>query len=350
MKKLLLTTLFVLIVNLGLGQETKGKVIVDHLYSASLENPGGENPTRRISVYLPPGYENSKDQYPVIYYLHGFTWSDSLQIVVTHFDKLLDKAIATGKIKPLIIVMPDQHNLYRGSLYTNSSLTGNWADFTAIDLVTYVDQNYRTIKDSKSRGISGHSMGGYGALKVGMLHPEVFGSVYSLSGAIDLVKEIGIKGPAYKRVQDISSREALVAGYDEFLPNFLIAMGRAFSPNPDKPPFFADLPYLYSGDSLIVDYNTIELWNKNLLHEMADEYKENLKKLRAIKIGWGRNDEFDFVVMGCKAISQKLENLGIEHLAEEYIGTHGNKLWTDDGRALNDMLPFFDTYLEFDKE
>ncbi len=94
----------------------------------------------------------------------------------------------------------------------------------------------------------------------------------------------------------------------------------------------------------------MELWNKNLLHEMADEYIENLKKLRAIKIGWGRNDEFDFVVMGCKAISQKLENLGIEHLAEEYIGTHGNKLWTDDGRALNDMLPFFDTYLEFDKE
>ena len=153
MKKLLLTTLFVLIVNLGLGQETKGKVIVDHLYSASLENPGGENPTRRISVYLPPGYENSKDQYPVIYYLHGFTWSDSLQIVVTHFDKLLDKAIATGKIKPLIIVMPDQHNLYRGSLYTNSSLTGNWADFTAIDLVTYVDQNYRTIKAVESLAI-----------------------------------------------------------------------------------------------------------------------------------------------------------------------------------------------------
>ena len=348
MKNILLTALFAIIVNLGLGQETKGKVIVDHLYSAALENPGGEDPTRRVTVYLPPGYDKTTDRYPVIYYLHGFSLSDSLTIAVTHFDRLLDKAIATGKIKPLIVVMPNHHTLYRGSYYTNSSLTGNWSDFTAKDLVTYVDQNYRLLKNSKSRGISGFSMGGYGAIKIGMLHPEVFSSIYSLSGAFDLIKEFGIKGPAYKRAQEIKTREQLVDGYDEFLPNALIAIGRAFSPNPDKPPFFADLPYSYSGDSLIVDYHTIELWNKNSLHEMADEYIENLKKLRAIKIGWGRNDEFDFVVMGCKAFSQKLENLGIEHLAEEYIGTHGNKLWTDDGRALNDMLPFFDTYLKFE--
>ncbi len=331
-----------------MAQYPSGKVVVDSLYSIALENKGGENPTRRVTIYLPPGYEESQNRYPVIYYLHGFTWSDSLQITSDHFDKLLDKAIAMGKIKPVIVVLPNHHTLYRGSYYTNSSLTGNWADFTAKDLVTYMDKKYRTIAKKESRGIAGHSMGGYGAIKMGMLHPEVFSSVYSLSGAFDLVKEIGIKGPAYKRAQEIKTREQLVAGYDEFLPNALIAIGRAFSPNQNNPPFFADLPYSYSGDSLIVDYNTIELWNKNLLHEMADEYTENLKKLRAIKIEWGRNDEFDFVVMGCKAISQKLENLGIEHLAEEYIGSHGNKLWTDDGRALNDMLPFFDSYLKFE--
>jgi hypothetical protein len=81
---------------------------------------------------------------------------------------------------------------------------------------------------------------------------------------------------------------------------------------------------------------------------MADDYVENLQKLRAIKLDWGRNDEFDFVIMACKELSQKLENLGITHYAEEYIGTHGNMLWTSDGRALNDMLPFFDHYLDYD--
>ena len=348
--KNLLPVLILLIIsaNIAIAQHSKSKVVIARLYSEKLENPGGENPERRVTIYLPPGYEESDQRYPVLYYLSGFTWNDSLMIAVTHFDQLMDKAIAANKIRPVIVVMPDQYTLYRGSLYTNSSLTGNWSDFTATDLVTYVDQNYRTIKNSESRGISGHSMGGYGAIKIGMLHPEVFSSVYSLSGAIDLVKEIGAKGPAYKRLEEISSREVLVTGNNEFLPNFLIAMGRAFSPNQNRPPFFADIPYSYLGDSLIVDYNTIELWTKNSLSDMADDYVENLKKLKAIKIDWGRNDEFDFVVMACKTFSQKLENLGVNHYAEEYIGTHGNKLWTDDGRALNDMLPFFDRYLKFE--
>jgi hypothetical protein len=54
------------------------------------------------------------------------------------------------------------------------------------------------------------------------------------------------------------------------------------------------------------------------------------------------------VAMGNKKFSHKLESLGIEHYAEEYIGTHSNKLWTDDGRALNVMLPFFNRYLVFE--
>ena len=348
MKRSYLSLALIFIANIVLAQFPEGKVVLDSLYSNALENPGGENPTRKVTIYLPPNYENDSKVYPVLYYLHGFTSSGELAIEVDQFDKLLDKAIATGKIKPLIVVMPNHHTLYRGSYYTNSALTGNWSDFTAKDLVTYVDQNYRTIKNSESRGISGHSMGGYGAMKIGMLHPEVFSSVYSLSGAIDLVKEFGIKGPAYKRVQEISSREQLTTGNDEFVPNVLVVMGRAFSPNPNKPPFFADLPYSYSGDSLIVDYNSMELWTKNLLHVMAEEYVENLKKLKAIKMDWGRNDEFELVVMACKKFSQKLENMGVKHFAEEYIGTHGNNIWTDDGRALNDMLPFFDTYLKFE--
>ncbi len=349
MKKIILLLSFIQIVYIVQAQYPSGKVIVDRLYSPALENNGGEDPTRRVTIYLPPGYDETSDKYPVIYYLHGFTWSDSLQIASDHFDKLLDQAIAIGKIKPLIVVLPDQHTLYRGSYYTNSSLTGDWADFTAKDLVSYIDKNYRTIPERESRGIAGHSMGGHGAIKMGMLFPDVFTSVYALSPAqLGLAKEIGIKGQAYKRVQEIKTREELVTGYNEFLPNVVIAAGRAFSPNPNKPPFYADLPFTYNGDSVIVNYVVLDLWNKNLPIEMADAYVDNLKKLKALKLDWGRNEDLPSIPITCRIFSQKLENFGINHYAEEYIGTHSNKLWTDDGRALNDMLPFFDAYLKFD--
>lgn len=331
------------------AQTARGTIVVDRLNAPSLQNTGGENPVRRVTVYLPPGYSESDARYPVIYYLHGFTWSDSLQIAVDHFDQLLDKAIAEGKIRPVIVVMPDHHTLFRGSMYTNSTLTGNWADFTAKDLVNHVDKKYRTIPHRESRGITGHSMGGYGAIKLGMLFPEVFSSVYALSpGPLSLAKEIGPTGNAYKRVPQIATREALIEAWNEGLPNAVVAIGRAFSPNPAKPPFYADLPFTYHGDTLVVNDKVLEAWNRNLPLEMVDNHIDNLRKLKSLKLDWGRNEEYAFIPLTCMMFSQKLENLGINHYAEEYIGTHGNKLWTDDGRALNDMLPFFDTYLVFD--
>ena len=71
--------------------------------------------------------------------------------------------------------------------------------------------------------------------------------------------------------------------------------------------------------------------------------------MTALKLDWGRNDEFALVRLGCEMFSQKLEAIGINHYAEKYIGTHGNKIYTEDGRVLNDMLPFFDRYLKFEK-
>lgn len=350
MKTLLAIAILTPLLCWGQEQFPKGQIIVERLTSEALKNNGGENPTRRITVYLPPDYDKTINRYPVIYYLHGFTWNDSLQIASDHFDKLLDKAIATGKIKPVIVVLPDQHTLYRGSWYTNSSLTGNWADFTAKDLVKFVDDKYRTIPSAEARGIAGHSMGGNGALRMGMLFPDIFSVVYALSPAtLGYVKELGPMGIGYKRAQEIKSKEELTKGYSNFYANAVVAMGRAFSPNPNKPPFYADLPFTYEGNELRIDYQVLELWNKNSLIEMADTYVDNLKKLKGLKLDWGRNEESAHIPLTCMMFSQKLENLGINHYAEEYIGTHSNKLWTDDGRALNDMLPFFNTYLTFEE-
>jgi hypothetical protein len=133
-----------------------------------------------------------------------------------------------------------------------------------------------------------------------------------------------------------------------YFPKVIVDMGRTWSPNPAKPPFYCDVPFGYDGDRLVVDYAVLKKWNQNLPLNMIDDYVENLKKLKAIKLDWGRNDGSRFPLQ-CGMFSQKLENLGIEHFAEEYIGTHTNKIWTEDGRVLNSMLPFFNTYLQFEK-
>jgi len=309
MKKLLVILTLIPILSWAQGQNLKGKIIVDRLTSQSLQNSGGENPTRRVTIYLPPDYDKTTSRYPVIYYLHGFTWSDSLQIAYDHFDEVLDKAIATGKIRPVIVVMPNHNTLYRGSMYTNSPLYGNWADFTARDLVTYIDRRFRTIPNKDSRGITGHSMGGHGAIKLGMLFPDVFSSVYALSpGALGLAKEFGPTANAYKRAQEIKTIDELIAGYDEVYANVVVAMGRAYSPNPSKPPFYVDLPFTYEGEKLTINQKVLALWNENCPIEMADDYVKNLNKLKALKPDWGRNDEFTHIPLTCQIFSQKLEN------------------------------------------
>ena len=166
-KTILLFIIFIIALNAD-AQYPKGTVITDSLYSKNLENEFGENPTRAIAVYLPPGYDESAKRYPVIYFLHGFTGNERM---MNYTSRLLDYAIATNRIRPFIMVIPNEQTTYDGSFYSNSGVFGNWEDFTAYDLVEYMDRTYRTIPNKDSRGITGHSMGGYGAIKIAMKHP-----------------------------------------------------------------------------------------------------------------------------------------------------------------------------------
>ena len=190
------------------GQDAMtGTIVKDSLYSKNLENKFGEHPTRSVSVYLPPGYDLSDQHYPVIYFLHGFYSDDHL---MEDMKEILDYAIQAQKIAPFILVVPDQKTTYHGSFYSNSEVFGNWEDFTAIDLVTYMDANYRTLAKKGSRGITGHSMGGYGALKIAMKHPDIFETVYAISpGALTIVREYGPNSPTYKEFSELKTVEDL---------------------------------------------------------------------------------------------------------------------------------------------
>jgi len=324
------------------GQIPKGTVVVDALYSKNLENTQGENPTRQVSIYLPPDYAASTKSYPVIYYLHGFLGDHQLRPSMI---AVLDQAIADHKMRPFILVVPNQKTTYEGSFYSNSELYGNWEDFTAFDLVNYVDNNYRTLKNKMGRGITGHSMGGYGALKIAMHHPDIFSSVYALSpGALTIVAEYGPNSETFKQLAKLKTDEALKKSY---FPKVIVALGKSWSPNANKPPFFCDLPFEYKDGEMITHPEVLEKWQKNMPVHMIEENLERLQQLTAIKFDWGRNAGIRFVQQ-CEMFSRRLENSGIKHFAEEYIGTHTSAIFTPHGRVPDEMLPFFNTYLSFE--
>ena len=325
------------------AQRPAGSVRVDSIYSKHLENKFGENPTREVSVYLPPGYEESGRRYPVIYFLHGFMGDNKmLQMMVD----ILDYALDNRKIRPFIMVIPDEKTTYEGSFYSNSGIFGNWEDFTAYDLVEYMDKNYRTLPQKESRGITGHSMGGYGAIKLAMHHPDIFSTVYAVSpGALAIVREYGPNSDTYKELATIRTHEELAKTY---FGKVIVAFAKSWSPNPDNPPFYCDLPFQYRGEELTVNKEVLKKWYANMPLYMIDDNLDNLRSLRAIKLDWGRNAGERFTIQ-CEMFSQRLENAGVNHFAEEYIGTHGNNIYTKEGRIPNQVLPFFDSYLEFEE-
>lgn len=327
----------------------QGKIATKYIVAKTLENKAGEDSKRRISIYLPPDYENSSKKYPVIYYLHGFFWSDSLLIANDKINRIFDRAIYLKKIKPVIVVMADQSTVFKGSFYANSQSSGNWSDFTSVELVNFIDKNFRTISNKQSRGISGHSMGGNGALRNAILHPEVFSSVYALSpGILDAQYFALTNIDLYKNIENIKDVKDL-SKPENASANIVFAIARAYSGNASKPPFYADLPFSFKDNQLTVNGSVADDLKRNSTSELLFSHYENLKKLKAIKFDWGRNDELKHIPPTCLSFSKTLEMLNIKHEAEEYIGTHGSEVSKENGRIENQMLPYFNDHLKFEE-
>lgn len=135
----------------------------------------------RIGIYLPDGYDSSEsDRYPCLYFLHGMFGSE-MTWESRGTAELLDDLIENGDVPPMIVVCPNGEN----SMYVNwKNGKGNWGSFVSEELVTYIDEKYRTLAHRRSRGISGDSMGGYGALTQSFQHPDTYGSVSAHSAAL----------------------------------------------------------------------------------------------------------------------------------------------------------------------
>jgi S-formylglutathione hydrolase FrmB len=338
-----------IIITFSFGQNLKGTVIHRKFLAPSIQgNPAGEDAMRRLTIYLPPGYYQSNLHYPVIYFLHGMYGEDSATMADLEINYLLDTAINVKHIKPVIFVLPNSFTKYKGSFYTNSALTGKWADFIAKDVVDYVDKHFRTIPNKNSRGIAGASMGGNGALKMGMLFPEVFCSVYATTPAtLNWSDGINTSIDAFKIISEAKSDSDIVKNVSAMI---MVDLGRTYSPNLNKPPFYADMPAYYIGDSLVIDTNIVTNWTQNFATNMIQSHLSALKSLKAIKLDWGRNDAGRHIPVTCLQFSKKLEWYGVNHFAEEYLGGHAEHLEGTDGRIYTEILPFFDSFLKFENQ
>ena len=158
----------------------EGSLTEGSFQSATLNEPIAYN------VYLPAGYEASSKPYPVLYLLHGRGDSKSAW---TQMKGTLDELIANGEIPPTIAIMPDAPWSSRASYYVDSKYTGPdpgrqvETAFTT-DLIAHVDSTYRTVANRSGRGVAGYSMGGYGALRYSLAHPDLFGAAIVLSPAV----------------------------------------------------------------------------------------------------------------------------------------------------------------------
>ena len=312
-----------------------GRVVIERFESATLKgNAAGDPPARRIPVYLPPSYDAALDRrYPVVYVLSGFTgrgrmllndspWSPPL-------DDRMDALIAKG-CGEMILVMPDCFTRFGGSQYVNSTATGLYQDHLLRELVPHVDRTYRTLAAREHRGVAGKSSGGYGALVLGMMHPEVFGAVACHSG--DMLFDYCYRGDIPKFCTAVQQAGGLEAWFEKFEASLqkkhddigvlnILGMTANYSPNPATRPFGIDLP---------VDLETgawrVEVWERWLEHDpmnLLDRHHDALRSLELLYLDCGRRDEFH-LHLGARQFTRRLKQFKIAFEYEEFDDGHMN--------------------------
>jgi S-formylglutathione hydrolase FrmB len=214
--------------------------------------------------------------------------------------------------------------------------TGDFEQFVSHDLVAYIDAHYRTIPNRLSRGLVGHSMGGYGATRIGMKHSVTFGSLYIMSPCCLSPRPAGPPNQELaKTLEAVKSPED--SSRLPFFARATLASAAAWSPNPKNPPLYLDLP-MKDGAA---QPDVLARWAANAPLAFVDQYIGNLRQYRGISIDVGDQD-------GLRGDSVKLHDVldkyGIANSLEVYPGTHTSKMAD---RFQNHIIPFFSRNLCF---
>lgn len=301
------------------------------IHGGALEgNLEGNAVDREALVFLPPSYAKEPSRrYPVVYALHGYSIGAEQWSAEIHAPQTIEGALALGAPE-MIVVLPDSKTAHNGSMYSSSVTTGDFERFVARDVVAYVDARYRTIPRRESRGLVGHSMGGYGATRIGMKHADVFSSLYVMSPCCLSPRPAGPPG------SDVEKAAAAMKAPSDgatlpFFARAQLATAAAWSPNPQNPPLYLDLP---TKDG-VAQVDVLAKWAANAPLAFLDQYVADLRRYRAIAIDVGDQD-------GLRAdatrLHEALDRYQIPNRFEIYPGTHTSKVAD---RFQNHVMGFF---------
>jgi hypothetical protein len=286
------------------------------------DNPLGDPHVRPLWVYVPPAYDAEPDRrFPSIYLIQGMTGQVDMWWNRTAFrpttPERIDRLFAEEDCPPALVVLADCWTSYGGAQFIDSPGTGRYCEYLCDEVVSFVDARYRTLAEPAHRGLTGKSSGGYGAMVVPMLRPDVFGGLASHAGDAlfehcylrefpDTLRALRneYEGSYEKFWEEFRSRPGFTKQSDYPLVN-TYAMAACYSANEDGS---VDLPFDVDSGLLRDD-----VWQRWLAWDpvrMAPRHAEALRSMRAIYIDAGTRDEF-FLDLGAEAFRRELEGLGI---------------------------------------
>ncbi|MGI8428233.1 MAG: alpha/beta hydrolase-fold protein [Solirubrobacteraceae bacterium] len=309
-------------------------------------NPLGDPARRPLYVYRSPGVPDTSSpgiaddrrRVPSVYVLQGFTgqldmWHGRSAFEPTMVERL-DAIFAAGECPDAIVVFVDAWTSCGGSQFLNSAATGRYTDYLCDEVVAFVDERYPTLAAREHRGLAGKSSGGYGAMVVPMLRPDVFGGFASHAG--DALFECCYQPLFPAVVREL--RDGFDGSYEVFhrrlaemdrigrfdwsrfgKPFEVYGYASAYSPDPANPGGVL-LPFELSTGRLVDQ--VWELWLERDPVRMAPRFADALLGMRRIYLDAGRGDEW-FLDLGAQAFSRELERLGVEHSLELFDGRHG---------------------------
>lgn len=307
----------------------RGSLRVHTLGSEVLKGNALGDPTERdLHLYLPPGYDEKK-RYPALLCLVGFTGTGASAFNVDPLGedlrRRLDRLITSGACPPVIVAAPDCFTRVGGNQYINSTATGRYEDYLLQEVLPFVQARH----DVGEWGVFGKSSGGYGAMVLGMRHPDVFRAIADHSG------DAGFELCYIPDFSDALDRYREYGGPTRFLDRFwtdenrhrkkwmrglnILGMAAHYSPNPSSPHLGLDLPFdLETGE---VRWDVWKRWQAWDPVNMADTHADALKKLALVYVDCGSRDEFN-LHWGARSLSKKLERLGVAHRYEEFEDGH----------------------------